>query len=179
VLVPAKKAEKGYVLLRETLAGSGRIGIARVVVRTREYLSAVIPDGDALMLMLLRYPQELVDVADYAIPSGKPSEYRVTQKEIAMARQLVESMAGEWKPDDYHDEFRERLHKVIEKRVKSHRKTVEAGPEASEAPKEAATNVVDFMSLLEKSLKQKKRTPAKKKATKKKGAAKKAARKAK
>ena len=65
VLVPGKKAEKGYVLFRETLKRTGKIGIARVVIRTREYLSAVMPKGDALMLMLLRYPQELVDTTDY------------------------------------------------------------------------------------------------------------------
>ena len=76
-LVPGKKAEKGYVLLRETLKRTGKIGIARVVIRTREYLSAVMPRGDALMLMLLRYPQELVDAGDYKIPEGKASEYRV------------------------------------------------------------------------------------------------------
>ena len=65
VLVPGKKAEKGYVLLRETLVETGKIGIAHVVIRTREYLAAVMPRDHALMLMLLRYPQELVDVDDY------------------------------------------------------------------------------------------------------------------
>ena len=68
VLVPAKKAEKGYVLLRETLARTGKIGIARVVIRTRESLCAVIPQGDALLLLMMRYPQELVKVADYNLP---------------------------------------------------------------------------------------------------------------
>jgi DNA end-binding protein Ku len=65
ILVPGKKAEKGYVLLRETLKRTGKIGIARVVIRTREYLSAVMPRDNGLLLMLLRYPQELVDASDY------------------------------------------------------------------------------------------------------------------
>ena len=70
VLVPAKKAEKGYVLLREALQGTGKIGIARVVIRTREHLCAVMPQGHALVLLMMRYPQELVDVDEYNIPEG-------------------------------------------------------------------------------------------------------------
>lgn len=162
VLVPGKKAEKGYVLLRETLKRTGRIGIARVVVRTREYLSAVIPRDDTLMLILLRYPQELVDVEDFKIPQGTPSQYRITPKEMQMAEQLIDSMSDEWKPDAYRDEFRDRLRKVIEKRLKSKGVVTPPTEEESSLPENAATNVVDFMALLQKSLVDKKRTPAKK-----------------
>lgn len=158
-LVPGKKAEKGYVLLRETLRRTGKIGIARVVIRTREYLSAVMPKGDAMMLVLLRYPQELIDAGEYAFPEGKPASYRVSAKEIDMAGQLIESMADAWKPTDFRDEFRDRLRKVIEKRMKS--KGVVVTPEEETAPENAATNVVDFMALLQKSLSSKRRTPAK------------------
>ncbi|HEV7491919.1 MAG TPA: Ku protein [Rhodanobacteraceae bacterium] len=164
VLVPGKKAEKGYVLLRETLASTGKIGIAHVVIRTREYLCAVIPQGHALILMLLRYPQELVDVDDYKIPSGSASAYRVAKPELDMARQLIESMASTWKPSAYRDEFRARLHKVIEKRLKS--KGVVKAPESDEtdASQSKTTNVVDFMALLRESLASNKRTPASKRA---------------
>lgn len=165
VLVPGKKAEKGYVLLRRTLESTGRIGVARVVIRTREYLSAVMPLGDALVLMLLRYPQELVDPDDYKLPSGSASSYRISAKEEEMARQLVESMAGDWSPDAYHDEFRARLQAIIRKRIKS--KGATARVEEPEREEEATTNVVDFMALLQKSLAEKKRTPAKKSAAKK------------
>lgn len=166
VLVPGKKAEKGYVLFRETLKRTRKVGIARVVIRTREYLSMVMPRGNALMLMLLRYPQELIDVGDFRIPEGTASKYRVTPKEMQMAEQLIDSMSGEWKPADYRDEFRDRLRKVIEKRLKS--KGVVTPPvddEEAEMPENAATNVVDFMALLQKSLASKKRTPARKAAT--------------
>jgi DNA end-binding protein Ku len=162
VLVPGKKAEKGYVLLRETLRRTGKIGIARVVIRTREYLSAVIPKEDSLMLVLLRYPQELVDVEDYALPTGKAASYRITAKEMQMAEQLVDSMSDQWKPGDYRDEFRNRLHKVIEKRMKSKGVVTPLVDDESEMAENASTNVVDFMSLLQKSLASKKRTPAKK-----------------
>lgn len=161
-LVPGKKAEKGYVLLRETLKRTRKIGIARVVIRTREYLAAVMPRGDALMLMLMRYPQELVDASEYKIPEGEASQYRVSGKEIEMAKQLIESMSDEWKPADYRDEFRDRLRKVIEKRMKSKGLVTPPSEEEEEAPENAATNVVDFMSLLQQSLASNKRTPAKK-----------------
>ena len=180
VLVPAKKAEKGYVLLRETLKETGQVGIARVVIRTREYLSAVMPQGDALLLMLLRYPQELVDPADYKLPEGPPSEWRITPKELDMAKQLISSMAGKWKPDDYHDEFRARLEAVIQRKMKSKGALAKADDEPA-APEDATTNVVDFMSLLQKSIATKKRTPAAKEGTVKKAAkktAKKTAKKA-
>ncbi|MCY7354972.1 MAG: Ku protein [Lysobacter sp.] len=172
VLVPAKKAEKGYVLLRETLRKTGKIGIARIVIRTRENLAAVMPQGDALLLVMMRYPQELVAVDEYNIPEGKAADYRVSAKELQMAEQLIGSMEGEWTPGDYRDEFRERLHKVIEKRIKADgvvRKPVESDADLAE---DATTNVVDFMSLLQRSIDTKKRTPASKVARKTAGAAK-------
>jgi DNA end-binding protein Ku len=166
ILVPGKKAEKGYVLLRETLKRTGKIGIARVVIRTREYLSAVMPKDKALILVLLRYPQELISVEDYRIPEGGLAQYRIATKELAMAEQLIKSMAGEWKPGDFRDEFRDRLQKVIEKRMKSKGLVTprDEGEEA-EAAEGTTTNVVDFMALLKKSLASNKRTPAKKRAS--------------
>jgi DNA end-binding protein Ku len=162
VLVPGKKAEKGYVLLRETLKRTGRIGIAKVVIRTREYLCAVMPQGDALLLIILRYPQEVIAVDDYVLPSGKAEAYRVTDRELKMAEQLIESMAGKWNPREYKDEFRDRLSKVIDARLRSKGKVPKKDVAEADAPEDAATNVVDFMSLLQKSLASNKRTPAKK-----------------
>ena len=164
ILVPAKKAEKGYVLLRETLRETGKIGIARVVIRTREYLAGVLPQGDALVLMLLRYPQEIVDPADHRLPEGVASDYRISPKELEMARQLIESMSGEWDPSAYRDEFRGRLEEVIRKRMKSEGVVARTDEDEREVPEDAATNVVDFMALLQKSIGNKKRTPARKEA---------------
>jgi DNA end-binding protein Ku len=177
VLVPAKKAEKGYVLLRETLKKTGKIGIARVVIRTREHLCAVIPQGDALMLVMMRYPQELVDVDGYNIPAGKTGEYRLSAKELEMAQALIGSMQSDWSPDQYKDEFRARLHKVIEKRVRAKGGKVPKPQEEDALHEDATTNVVDFMSLLQQSIDSKKRTPARKGAAGKK-APRKAAKKA-
>ncbi|MGE7139255.1 Ku protein [Luteibacter sp. NPDC031894] len=173
VLLPAKKAEKGYVLLRETLKKTGKVGIARVVIRTKEYLAAVMPQDDALILNLLRYKAEVVDVSDFELPAKSASEYRISPREMEMATDLIESMSGKWKPEDYHDEFRAKLRDAIEKRLKS--KGVTATVEEEErTPENATTNVVDFMALLKKSIGAKTRTPAAKDTPTRKTAAKKA-----
>ncbi|NID17195.1 Ku protein [Luteibacter yeojuensis] len=172
VLLPAKKAEKGYVLLRETLKKTGKVGIARVVIRTKEYLAAVMPQDDALVLNLLRYKAEIVDVDDYELPGKAASEYRISSREMEMARELIESMSGKWKPEDYHDEFRAKLRTAIEKRLKSKGVTTTV-EEEERTPEHATTNVVDFMALLKKSIGAKTRTPAAKSTSTRKAAAKK------
>jgi DNA end-binding protein Ku len=181
VLVPGKKAEKGYVLLRETLKDTGKAGIGRVVIRTKEYLCAVLAQDDALVLEILRFEEEIVDASEYKLPSGKTAEYRVNDKELKMARQLIESMADEWKPGQFKDEFRERLQAVIEERMKSKGLVSHVDRDKDGENETATTNVVDFMSLLQQSLASNKRTPAAKSAHKpaaKKAAAKKSVAKA-
>ena len=172
VLAPGKKAEKGYVLLRETLKRTGKVGVARVVLRTREYLCAVLPEGDALVMMLLRYPDELVGFEEYALPREEPERHRISEKEREMASELIESMSVEWKPDDFEDQFRDKLMQLIEERVSQEGAAVTL-EEAPRRPERAATNVVDFMALLEKSLESKR--PSKEKSVKKSPAAKKPA----
>ena len=164
VLTPGKKAEKGYVLLRETLKSTGKVGIGRVVIRTKEYLCAVRPEGDALILLILRFEEEIIDASEYKLPAGKTDQYRVSTKELDMARKLIQSMADDWKPELFRDEFRERLSAVIEKRLKS-KGLVAVDGKAEGDEEEASTNVVDFMSLLQKSLASNKRTPPKAKKT--------------
>jgi DNA end-binding protein Ku len=161
VLTPGKKAEKGYVLLRQTLKSTGKIGIGRVVIRAREYLCAVMPQGDALLLLLLRFEEELVDISEYKLPAGNAGEYRVSEKELAMAKQLIGSMADKWQPDKFHDEFEARLGAVIKKRLKTKGAIASNVDKKSDVDEDATTNVVDFMSLLQKSLASNKRTPAK------------------
>ncbi|MFY2763503.1 Ku protein [Arenimonas sp. MALMAid1274] len=160
VLVPGRKAEKGYVLLRETLRKLGKVGVARVVVRTREYLCMVKPLDDALVLIILRFPQELVDLADFKLPGKATADYRISKSEVAMASQLIESMSGQWTPGEYRDDFRDRLRKVIDQRIHQKGGTTQVRDADEDLPEDATTNVVDFMSLLKKSLDSKKRTPA-------------------
>lgn len=172
-LVPTKKAEKGYVLLRDTLRQSGLAGLARVVIRTRQYLALILPREDALILILVRFPQELVPAEEYDFPSQEQSGYRISEKERDMAKSLLESMVSKWQPDKYHDEYRERLQKVIETRIRSKGQKVQVEDEQTGTPGDATTNVVDFMSLLKKSIDSNRRTPAEGKSTGKKSTGKK------
>jgi len=174
VLEPGKKAEKGYVLLREVLKRTGQAGVGRVVIRTREYLAAVVPKDDALMLLILRFAQELIDPADYKLPEGSLEKWKITTREIDMAKQLIESMSSKWEPEAYKDDFRERLTKVIEDRVKSKNVVRKPATDEDNLPENAATNVIDFADLLKRSLEKKGEKGSAKPATAKK-AAKKAA----
>lgn len=159
-LVPTRKAEKGYVLLRETLRELKKAGLARVVIRTREYLALLLPEDAALVLFLLRYPQELVRAAEYTFPDAALRSYKISARELDMARQLVSSMIAKWKPEGYRDEFRERLTEAIEQRVRKGKSVKAPAAEPEGMPEGATTNVVDFMSLLKKSIQENKRTPA-------------------
>lgn len=157
-LVPQKKYEKGYVMLREALSASGTIGIARVVIRTRGYLAAVLPHDNSLVLNLIRYPQELRSESEFAIPQGDASQYKISDKELKMSQQLIESMTSEWNPDDFHDEYRETLMEFLERKVQESQQN--RAPQEEEhdvvTPTEA-TNVVDMMEVLKRSIAEKKK----------------------
>lgn len=156
-LEPAKNGEKGYALLRETLRETGKAGIARVVLRTRQYIAAMVPRDDVLVLNLLRYQGELRSTDDLKLP-GDPAEIGTSRQELKMARMLVESMTAEWDPAAYHDEFREQLMTWIQKRIDSgqiHR-APEVEPIADDAP-----GPINLMEALKKSLNQQQK-PARK-----------------
>src|SRR5690606_10592624 len=143
----------------------GKAGLARVVIRTREYLALVRPEGPALLLLLLRYPQELVDADEYSFPEGTLRSYKLAPRELEMANELVASMATTWTPDGYRDEFRERLLSVMKARMRKGKgKAATADVEDAEPATEVTGNVVDFMALLKKSIAEKRRSPAKKSA---------------
>ncbi|MEP6485444.1 MAG: Ku protein [Rudaea sp.] len=170
-LLPIKKAEKGYVLLREALTRTKKVAIARVVIRTRQYLAMMFPHGDALVLNLLRFPNEIVAADEFAFPTGALSKFRITPAELKMAEDLLKSMAGKWSPTSYKDEFRDKLRKLLQTRIDKEQGTLSISNDAEEPAEHAATNVVDFVSLLKKSLstksggaKAKKAAPAKSKA---------------
>lgn len=145
-LAPVGKAGKGYALLRETLRRTNKVGIAKVVIRTRQYLSAVIVEGDALVLELLRFPNELRGTDELDLPKGKEG---VTDKELQMAERLVESMVDDWDPKKYRDDYRKDLMALIERRVKAG-DTEEIEEEPVPAPEGA--KIVDLMALLKKSV---------------------------
>src|SRR5262245_1449741 len=143
-LEPQKAGKKAYALLRDTLKETGRVGIARVVLKTKEHLAAVKPKGDSLVLELMHFPDELLEPDGLDIPRKE----QLGKKEMDMAKSLVETMSGTWKPEEFHDVFRERLEKLIEEKVKSGGKELAAPKAKAKAP----TNVVDLVVVLQQSL---------------------------
>ena len=153
-VAPDKKNQKGYVLLREVLRKTGKVGIAKVVIHTREYLSALFATGDVLVLELLRFQQELRSPGEFELPEGSLSDFKVTKKEVELAEKLVEAMTVKWQPEKYKDEYRAELMEWIQKKAKSG--GVEAAPESAEEPgEEEGGKVIDMMELLKKSVQDK------------------------
>lgn len=150
LVAPAGKSEKGYVLLREAIGGAGKAGLARVVIRAKQYLAALVVEGDALILELLRYADELQAIDDFELPGSDLREYKVTKKEIELASKLIDGMSGEWDPAQFKDEYREALDKMIQKKIKSGQTEAISDIDADETKSPPAS--VNFMEMLKKSV---------------------------
>jgi DNA end-binding protein Ku len=153
-LEPQKGGDKAYALLRDALKDSNKVGIAKVVIKTRQYLAGVKPEDGALVLELMHFADELADPGKLHVP--KKTE--VGKREMNMAKSLIDSMSSKWNPEKYRDDYREALLEVIEEKVEAGGKEIEEKP--MKAPK--PTKVIDLVSVLQKSLEQ---TGGKKKAT--------------
>ncbi len=150
---PGKAGRKAYALLRDTLKQTGMVGVAKIVIRERQHLCALVPDGQALLAYTLRWPYQLRDASEFDLPG----EVEASEQEVNMARQLVETMATEWTPELYHDTYRDDLLKLIDEKVKSGRSTEPAEALEREEPEAA---VIDIMSLLKRSMEMRKTGPA-------------------
>jgi DNA end-binding protein Ku len=141
-LVPAKGGERAYALLREAIRDSGRIGIAKFILRDAQHLAAVEVIEQAIVLSVMRFAEELVDVAQFEFPAAGD----VRKAELDMAKALVNSLAAEWDPAKYTDEYRENLMRIIKAKMKG--KAIELEP--GRKPRHA--EVVDLMERLRRSL---------------------------
>lgn len=153
-LEPGKGGEKAYALLREALRATGKIGIAKVVIKTREHLAAVKPHGQGLVLELMHFAEEILDPSELKIPDRD-----VAKKELDMAKALIDGMTTQWDPSRYEDDYREALQKVIDEKI-AH---PEAVPGKAKKPKRPP-QTIDLVSVLQESLDQQKKKPRKPKA---------------
>jgi DNA end-binding protein Ku len=153
-LEPQKGGDKAYTLLRDALKDSNKVGIAKVVIKTRQYLAGVKPEDGTLVLELMHFADELADPGKLHVP--KKTE--VGKREMNMAKSLIDSMSSKWSPEKYKDDYREALMEVIEEKVEAGGKEIEEKPRKAPKP----TKVIDLVSVLQKSLEQ---TGGKKKAT--------------
>jgi DNA end-binding protein Ku len=141
-LVPDRGANRPYALLLATLKKTKKVGIARMVMRTKQYLCALRPMGNAIALNTMLYADEIVPQEDI---EGLGEQREPTERELAMAEQLVKSLAGKWNPDKYKDEHREQVLELIKRKAEG--EEVVAPPPEPEAPR-----VVSLMDALKKSL---------------------------
>ena len=151
-LEPARGGERGYALFREALRRAGKMAIASVVVKTRQHLAAVLVQDNLLVLNLLRYTSELRDPSGLRVPGSNLKSLKISDREIRMAERLIGEMTDHWKPEQYHDEYREELLAFIKKRGREGK--LASAPEAEEEkptrPKRG--EVIDLAELLQKSL---------------------------
>jgi len=145
-LEPQKGGDKAYALLRDSLKQEKKVGIAKVVIKTRQYLAGVKPEDGVLVLELMHFADELADAEKLHVP--KKSE--VGKRELSMATALIDSMSSKWDPEKYKDDYKEALMEVIEEKVEA------GGKEIAEKPKKAPkpTKVIDLVEVLQKSLEQ-------------------------
>lgn len=150
-VAPASKGQKPYLLLLETMRRTGKVGVARVVISTRQHLAALMPAKHGLVLELLRWADEVRDTGGLPLPDEK--EIKVSERELKMAEQLVTELEDEWKPDTFHDEFREKLEQVVQEKVKAGQGEYVMKPIEGEEVTTSA-DIIDLTELLRRSLRQ-------------------------
>jgi len=143
---PEKGGDKAYLLLRDALRESGKVGIAKVVIKTRQYLAAVKPQKELMALELMHFADELVDASELHAPRAT----HANRQEIQMAHSLIDSMTTKWKPQEYSDDYHNALMKLIREKSRKGGKAVEF--EQKKAPK--PTKVIDLTEVLRQSLKE-------------------------
>jgi DNA end-binding protein Ku len=150
---PQKNGRRAYALLREVLQKTGKAGIAKVVLRTRQHLAALLSHGRLLVLNTLRYPHDLRDASALDLPENSGKKGAVSEQEVKMAEQLVDSMTGDWQPEKYRDEYHDDLLRLIEKKVKAGKTETVESPTTAPRPRPRG-KVIDMMQLLRQSVKQ-------------------------
>ncbi|MEO6354491.1 MAG: Ku protein [Burkholderiaceae bacterium] len=148
---PINQGAKVYALLREVLLKTGKVGIAKVVIQTKQHLAVLMPCGPALVLDLLRWGDEVRDWDELDLPAEGAKAAGLTDKEMKMGEQLVQDMSSKWNPGDFTDSFKEQILKLVEEKIK-------AGQTASVTPIEAAdaadsgARIYDLTEMLQRSL---------------------------
>lgn len=150
-LVPQKGSEKGYLLLREALEKTKKVAIAKIVIRVKQHLAMVMPRGDYLVLEILRFAHQIKDVTEVDYLEDVRSDIKFSQRELKMAEDLIKGMTSKWSPNKYKDTYYEDLMKLIDLKVKKGKGYAVKEP-TGEVRERAATNVVDLLPLLQKSI---------------------------
>lgn len=159
-VAPVNKGEKVYALLREALKQTNKVGIATVVIQTKQHLAVLIPCGPALVLNLLRWGGEIRSWEDLQLPPSGTKEAGLKESELNMAKQLIEDMTGDWSADKFRNSFKDEIMKLVQAKAEAGEARsvtrLESAPESS-----SGADIIDLTELLKRSLKGGKRgTPA-------------------
>ncbi|MDR6178184.1 DNA end-binding protein Ku [Pseudomonas sp. SORGH_AS 211] len=145
-LAPDKNGEKVYALLRDTLSAAGKVGVANLVMHSKQHLAVIMPLGDALVLNTLRWADEVRSAEDVGL---ERLDAKVTKKEVDMAQRLVDEMTEQWDPEQYHDTFKDNVMALVERKLKDGK--LEAVAEEPET-EDSGADVIDLTELLRRSL---------------------------
>src|SRR6266568_144503 len=143
---------KGYALLRETLKSTGRVAVAQVVIRTMQHLAVVAPIGRALMLITMRYADQLRGTRGLELPAESLKSAGVTKKEVDLANRLIDDMTEHWQPEEFKDTYHEDLMRRIKEKIKRGETEEITRPEGEEAEKPRSAQIIDLAALLKQSL---------------------------
>ena len=155
-IAPINKGKKVYALLRDTLLKTQRVGIARVVIQTKQHLAVLVPSGPGLILNLLRWGADIRTWEDLDLPPEGAKAAGLSDKELSMAKQLVDDMTGKWKPDQFSDSFKDDIMALVQQKVKEGKVETVEQPEADEeSTGQSGAKIIDLTELLQRSLRNK------------------------
>jgi DNA end-binding protein Ku len=150
-LAPVGSGNKAYALLRETLVKTRRVGITRVVLHSKQHLAALMPSGPALVLVLLRWADQVRSWNELNLPAEGAGAPALTERELSMAVQLVDAMSAPWEPDKFSDQFKAKVMALVAEKISSG-KIEEPVPAEAEPAGAATGDIIDFTELLKRSL---------------------------
>jgi len=151
-IAPSDKSEKVYALLRETLLETRQVGIARVVIQTKQHLAVLAPTGAGMVLNLLRWGEDIRSTEELELPPAGAKSAGISEREMKMAKQLVKDMAGKWDPGQFTDSFREKIMALVEQKAKEGKLEAIAQPGEEADAECAGAQVIDLTELLQRSL---------------------------
>ncbi len=152
-VAPINKGQKVYALLRDTLLKTQRVGIARVIIQTKQHLAVLVPSGPALILNLLRWGADIRSLEELNLPPVGAKAAGITDKELAMAKQLVDDMTGKWDPNQFTDSFKDDIMALVERKAKEGKlESVEQPEEGEETESRSGAKIIDLTELLQRSL---------------------------
>jgi DNA end-binding protein Ku len=152
-VAPINRGGKVYALLRETLKRAGRIGVARVVIQTKQHLAALVPVGPGLVLNLLRWGADIRPWKELPLPSESVKQVGLSERELKMAGELVKDMSSDWDPDEFKDSFKDEIMRLVDRKIEAGQtEEVTKLEPVEEHEGRSSAKIVDLTELLQRSL---------------------------